>query len=108
MSEIEITKKIAEIVLSVVNDPKYPNLKDILVNEYHISRRMLTPDKLLHASGATFFRLMMGICQNVTEKEFQKMLDNIKGVTVAFSELEDGSPEALIKAHAGSTILFTP
>ena len=87
MSEIEITKKIAEIVLSVVNAPKYPDLKDILVNEYHISRRMLTTDKLLYASGATFFRLLMGICQNVTENEFQKMLDNITRVTVACSGL---------------------
>ena len=52
MSEIEITEKIAEIILSVVNNPKYPDLKDLLVNEYHISRRMLTPKKLFKSGNA--------------------------------------------------------
>jgi hypothetical protein len=66
------------------------------------------PHKLLHESSATFFRLMRGICQNVTEKKFQKILDDITRATVVFSELEDGSPEALIKAHAGSSIMPTP
>lgn len=104
MSEIEITEKIAEIILSVVNNPKYPDLKDLLVNEYHISRRMLTPKKLFKSGNATFFRLMVGIYSRVTEKDFQKMLDDIRDATVDFAELEDGSPEALIKAHAGSPI----
>lgn len=104
MSEIEITEKIAEIILSVVNNPKYPDLKDILVNEYHISRRMLTPKKLFKSGNATFFRLMVGIIQNVSKDEYTKMLNDIRDATVDFSELEDGSPEALIKAHAGSPI----
>jgi hypothetical protein len=32
------------------------------------------------------------------------MLDDIRDATVDFAELEDGSPEALIKSHAGSPI----
>ena len=104
MSETQITEKIAEIILSVVNNPKYPDLKDILVNEYHISRRMLTPKKLFKSGNATFFRLMVGIIQNVSKDEYTKMLNDIRDATVDFAELEDGSPEALIKAHAGSPI----
>ena len=104
MSETQIEEKIAEIILDLVNKPNYPDLKDILVNEFHISRRMLTPKKLFKSGNATFFRMMLGICSRVTEVDFQKMLDDIRDATVDFAELEDGSPEALIKAHAGSPI----
>lgn len=104
MSEHQITKEIAEVILGVVNNPKYPDLKDIIVNEYHVSRRMLTPSKLLRIGSVTFFRLMVAIQQNVTEKEFEKMLDGIKQKTVTFAELKDGSPEAIMLAHAGSPI----
>ena len=104
MSETQIQEKIAEIILSVVNKPNYPDLKDILVNEFHISRRMLTPKKLFRSGNATFFRMMLGICSRVTEEDFNKMLNDIRDKTVDFAELEDGSLEALIKAHAGSPI----
>ena len=63
MSETQITSEIAEIILDVVNNPEHPHLKDLIVSEHHISRRMLTPDKLLHLGGITFFRLMMAIAQ---------------------------------------------
>ena len=65
---------------------------------------MLTPKKLFKSGNATFFRLMVGIIQNVSKDEYTKMLNDIRDATVDFSELEDGSPEALIKAHAGSPI----
>ena len=104
MSENQITKEIAEVILALVNKPKYPDLKDILVKEYHISRRMLNPEKLLSMGGVSFFRLMMALYQNVTEREFKMMLDAIRDKTVMFAELEDGSPEAVILAHAGSPI----
>lgn len=104
MSENQITTEIAEIILGVVNNPEHPRLKDLIVKEHHISRRMLTPAKLLHLGGITFFRLMMAIAQNVAEKEYNLMLNRMREATLNFAELEDGSPEALMQAHAGSPI----
>lgn len=104
MSETQITSEIAEIILGVVNNPAHSGLKDLIVKEHHISRRMLTPDKLLHLGGITFFRLMIAIAQNVAEAEYKLMLDRMREATLNFAELEDGSPEAVCRAHAGSPI----
>lgn len=104
MSETQIEEKIAEIILDLVNKPNYPDLKDILVNEFHISRRMLTPKKLFRSGNATFLRMMLCFCRYVSEKELDKMLDDIRDETKSFADREDGSLEALIKAHAGSPI----
>lgn len=104
MQESQITTQIAEIILDVVNSPAHPYLKEVIVTESHISRRMLTPKKLLHLSGITFFRLMMAIAQHVVESEYNRMLDRMREATRNFAELEDGSPEAVCRAHAGSPI----
>ncbi len=102
MSEIEINEKIAEIILDVVNS--YPGLKGKIVKNYHISRRILTPKKLFRADWSTRFRLRMAIYQNIPDNDYLKMLRDINDETMTFSDLEDGSPEALINAHAGSPI----
>ena len=104
MSETQIITGIAEIILSVVNNPAHPKLKNLIIKQYHISRGMLKPDKLLHIDGITFFRLMMAIAQNVVEAEYNFMLDRMREATLNFAELEDGSPEAVARAHAGSPI----
>ena len=102
MSEIEINEKIAEIILDVVNS--YPGLKGKIVKNYHISRRILTPKKLFRADWSTRFRLRLAIYQNIPDNDYLKMLRDINDETMTFSDLEDGSPEALINAHAGSPI----
>ena len=104
MSETQITIEIAEIILGVLNNPAFKGFKDFLVKEYHISRRMLTPRHLMRCNSITFFRLMAGMYNYLPEKVFDKMLEDIKNKTKSFAELEDGSLEALIKAHAGSPI----
>jgi len=104
MSETQITIELAKIILGVINNPAHKGLKDLLVKDYHISRRMLTPKKLMRCSSTTFFRLMSALYENLPEKEFDKMLDDIKKKTKSFVDLDDGSLEALIKAHEGSPI----
>ena len=102
MSEIEINEKIAEIILDVVNS--YPGLKGKIVKDYYTSRSILTPKKLFRADWSTRFRLRMAIYQNIPDNDYLKMLRDINDETMTFSDLEDGSPEALINAHAGSPI----
>ena len=105
MTELEALKKSAEVFLNVVNNPKYPGRKARICKIYHISPSTLTPDKLHRTSYATLFRLIMGLFQEVPhEEELHEMLENLKYWTFEVAEMEDGTPEAIINAHAGSII----
>ena len=104
MIENQITTEIAEIILDVVNNPAYPGRKDLISEDYHISRGMLTPKKLLRISSLTFFRLMLAIADTVSEKEYNHMLDRLKMKTLTIARLDDGTNEAIKAAHAGSPI----
>ena len=104
MIENKITTEIAEIILDVVNNPAHPGRKDLICADYHISRGMLTPQKLLRISSITFFRLMLAIADNASEKEYNHMLDRLKMKTLTIAKLDDGTNEAIKDAHAGSPI----
>ena len=104
MSESLITTEIAEIILGVVSNPRYPGLKALISKEYHISRGMLTSQKLLRMNGITFFRLMYAIAQNVSPKEYNDMLGQMKEKTLAVAEMEEETYGAIILAHSGSPI----
>ena len=104
MSETRITTEIAEIILGAVSNPRYPGLKDLICREYHISRGMLTTQKLLRMNSITFFRLMYAIAQNVAPKDYNDMLEKLKEKTLSVAEMEDDTYEEIKKAHAGSPI----
>lgn len=105
MTEQVILEQIAEIILSVVNNPEYPGRKNRICKMYHISPGTLTPEKLLRSNGATFFRLMMALAQDIPhEQEYHEMLEKLKYLTLEVAEMEDGTPEAIIKAHEGSAV----
>ena len=105
MTEKEVLKKFAEIILDVVNNPQYPGRKARICRMYHISPNVLTPEKLPRANQITFFRLMMGLYQEVPhDQEYYDMLEKMCRLTLEVAEMEDGTPEAIINAHAGSII----
>ena len=105
MSEKKVLEQIAGVVLSVVNNPEYPGRKTRICKTYHISPGALTPEKLLRTRSDTFFRLMMALAQEVPhEKECLEMLEKIRDFTFKVAEMEDGTPEAIIKAHEGSAV----
>lgn len=98
-------KNFAEIILDVVNNPKYPGRKARICRMYHISPNVLTPEKLPRANNRTIFRLMLGLAQDIPfEQEYHEMLEKMKYLTLEVAEMEDGTPEAIIKAHEGSII----
>ena len=102
MSETDVKIKIAEIILSVVKDPAHPDRIEKIVKGYHISRRMLTPTNLLNMKGVTFFRLMMGISETASRKEYDSMHLQMADFTAMVGDLEDGTPEGIINAHIGT------
>lgn len=98
-------KNFAEIILDVVNNPMYPGRKARICRMYHISPNVLTAEKLPRANQITFFRLMMGLYQEVPhDQEYYDMLEKMCRLTLEVAEMEDGTPEAIIKAHEGSII----
>ena len=105
MTEEDVMRKLAEIILDVVNNPMYPGRKARICRMYHISPNVLTPEKLPRANQFTFFRLMMGLYQEVPhDQEYYDMLEKMCRLTQEVAEMEDGTPEAIIKAHEGSII----
>ena len=60
---------------------------------------------MVRGNNSTFFRLMAGLSLEAPqENEFFEMLDKMKYLTLEVAEMEDGTPEAIIKAHEGSII----
>ena len=105
ITEQEVMRKLSEIILDVVNNPKYPGRKARISRMYHISPNVLTPEKLPRTNQVTFFRLMMGLYQDVPhDQEYDDMLEKMRRLTLEVAEMEDGTPEAIIKAHEGSII----
>ena len=52
----------------------------------------------------SLFRLMLGIAQLASLKEYLIMCYRFAKLTYHVANREDGSPEAIIRAHAGSPI----
>lgn len=104
MTESEIEALMAEVILGVVKNPvNETNIKDFCA-ENQIDRRKLTGKKLFSMKNATLFRLMMGIAQLTSIKEYLTMCMRIAFITYYVAALEDGSPETIKKAHMGSPI----
>lgn len=102
--EEKVLAELFEIVLEVVDSPKDRRRKSRISKNYHISRNVLTPEKLPRTNQVTFFRLMIALSQEAEMKEFNDMLEKMKYLTLEVAEMEDGTPEAIIKAHEGSII----
>ena len=102
--EEKVLAELFEIVLEVVDNPKDRRRKSRISKNYHISRNVLTPEKLPRTNQVTFFRLMIALSQEAEMKEFNDMLEKMKYLTLEVAEMEDGTPEAIIKAHEGSII----
>ena len=102
--EEKVLVELFEIVLEVVDNPKDRRRKSRISKNYHISRNVLTPEKLPRTNQVTFFRLMIALSQEAEMKEFNDMLEKMKYLTLEVAEMEDGTPEAIIKAHEGSII----
>jgi len=104
MTEKQVRTQFSEIILNVVNNPMYPNRKGKICSIYHISKRMLSKEKLLDMKGMTFFRLMMGIAQEAHISEYDDMVIQMRELTLSVAEMEDGTPESIIDAHKGLKI----
>ena len=104
MTEKEIEVLMTEEILRVVKNPAYKTNIEVFCNENHIDRGKFSSKKMFSMTNATLFRIMMGIAQLVSLEAFLTMCIRIALITYLVSNMDDGSPEAIKKAHSGSPI----
>ena len=98
--EYIIGKEMSKIILDVIT--KDGSIK-AFCEENHIARERMTSNFLMLNNGTTF-RTMMGVAQAATLEDYLTMCLRIAFVTYYVAHLEDGTPEAIKKAHEGSPI----
>lgn len=99
--ELFLGKRLSEVILDVVKNTKNASIK-VFCEEYHIARERMTSNFFTLSNG-TLFRIMMGIAQLVSLQEFLTMCIRIAIITYYVAN-NDGTAEAIKKAHAGSPI----
>ena len=103
-TETDIEVSLAEEILGMIKNPKYKTNVKAFCQEYHVVRHRLTSKKLFSMTDRTLFRIMFGIAQLVPLEDFVNMCIRIAHITYRVASMNDGSPEAIIQAHAGSPI----
>ena len=104
ITERDIEVFFAEIVLGIIKNPVHKTNVNTFCSEYHIDRNKLTSKQVFSMNNRTLFRLMLGIAQLASLKEYLIMCYRFAKLTYHVANREDGSPEAIIRAHAGSPI----
>ena len=104
ITESDIEAFFAETVLGIIKNPVHNTNVNTFCSEYHIDRNKLTSKQVFSMNNRTLFRLMMGIAQLASLKEYLIMCYRFAKLTYHVANREDGSPEAILRAHAGSPI----
>ena len=102
--ESEVEALIADEILGMIKNPIYKTNVKTFCEENHIDRRKLTSKKIFSMKDSTMYRIMQGISQLVPEKDFIDYVTRIAYITYTVAVMEDGSPEAIKRSHAGSPI----
>ena len=104
ITESDIEAFFAEIVLGIIKNPVHKTNVNTFCSEYHIDRNKLTSKQVFSMNNRTLFRLMLGIAQLASLKEYLIMCYRFAKLTYHVANREDGSPESIIRAHAGSPV----
>ena len=107
-TEKDIEALFAELVLGVIKNPVNDTNIETFCREYHIDRRKLTSKKVFSINNRTLLRIMIGLAQLGSIKEYFQFCINLAIITYTVANADDGSPEAILKAHAGSPIKRKP
>lgn len=103
-TEKEVERKFSEAVLDIIKNPAHETNVITFCQEYHIDRNKLTSKRLFSLNQSSMCRLMIGIAQLGTLMEYICLCFRFAVITYRVANMEDGSPEAIINAHAGSPI----
>ena len=104
IKENQIESLMAEFILGVVKNPENETTVKVFCEETHINRDMVTKKKFFRMRNSTLFRIMMGIAHLSSLEEYLTLCLRFAIITYCVAHLDDGSPEAIMKAHSGSPI----
>lgn len=103
-TEKEIENYFAEAFLSIIKNPAHETNVDTFCHEYHLDRTKLTSKNFFSMYNGSLFRLWLGIAQLASVKEYILLCIRFAVLTYRVAQSTDGTPEAILRAHAGSPI----
>jgi len=104
ITEKDIEEWFAEIILGIIKNPVHETNVNTFCSEYHLDRTKLTSKNFFSMYNGSLFRLWMGIAQLGEFKEYVEACIEFAIITYHVANRTDGSPEAILRAHAGSPI----
>lgn len=73
MTENQFLRKMAEIILSFVNN-KYRGFRHDVQTVGHFNGNVFMPKRMFHHVASTFFRFLLCMAASMTEQEFKRMM----------------------------------
>ena len=104
LNEENYLREIADIIFSEVENNEVDLTLTKISTDGHFSPKMLSRDQLTHTKYETLFRFLLYIATALPEKVTKRIFFNLFDYIVFVANLQDGSVEAIIDAHAGSPI----
>lgn len=96
--------KIAEIILSEVENNEYGLTKANICTYGHFSPQMLTRERLLSMKGETFARFLLYLAWALPTTVWNRISTNCHGYITSVADMDDGTVERIFNNHAGSPI----
>ena len=76
MTEKQLTA-LATVILTPLNNGKYPDLKQIIAKTGHFNYRVFSPEKFFHQNGANIMRYLIIMNFRITEQDFYTMMNQL-------------------------------
>ena len=106
ISEKNFLVEIADIILSAVDNNQVVLTISDISNDGHFSPKMLNRKRLTSMGFDTMSRFILYIAKALPEEDLDCIFDDLRDYILYVANLQDGSVEAIIDAHAGSPIKF--
>lgn len=104
ITEHEFMTSIAEIILSVFDNPEMRLSQGVVCHDGHFSPKMFTPERLLRMRSDTLMRLLLYLATAMSEREFYDICEQLCRHIAYVANHDEDSAYDIIDSHAGSPI----
>jgi hypothetical protein len=108
ITEREFLTSIAEIILSVFNNPEMCLTKTAVCSDGHFSPKMLYPERLLCMRSDTLMRLLLYLATTMNDLELYDLFARLYQYIAYVANHDEHSAYDIIDSHAGSPINRKP
>ena len=104
ITEKEFMTSIAEIILSVFDNPNVKLTQEKVCSDGHVSPKMFTPERLLRMRSDTLMRLLLYLATAMNEPEFDDICKQLFRHITDVGNNDVDSAYDIFDCHAGSPI----